>query len=304
MTIPVCAIRAADIQQICKLPSSLYKSFSFFVSGDNIKRNISPSFPSNCYHLPSAILQTCFNMWTPKSIGDIIATACAAGTACGIAAGLVYFHCETQRKKAAHEAERVAENNHIAGIIKAADFIWDKHGSQRRTARAFEPFVDHHVRVATILAEHGVQDTSAHQAAYLFGVVTDTPTSLDEVREAFGPKVAGIVEELSEDGDVPAHHRPQKMLGRANGLSRGARLVLLAHKIDTLKDMIVDTPERWYEFRVRNWCKSAEQVFHSLGKTHGGLEKTLSGVFRKVHHNTSPAVKEKAVVARNSALGA
>lgn len=203
----------------------------------------------------------------------IVFSACAAGTACGIAAAHLYLqHLEAQNP--------AARNPEVESILEAIRFSASKHRDQQRQNRTCEPLVNHFLRVAKILTDHGVNDTSVLQAGILLGVVTYADTPLSDVREKFGLKVAGILEELSEDDKVPGHIRPQKMLARANRLSREARLVLLAHKLDVLKDILEATPSGWDSLRVENYSKWAEQVVVSMDGTHAGLEKELATVFR------------------------
>lgn len=78
------------------------------------------------------------------------------------------------------------------------------------------------------------------------------------------------------------------MLSRVNRLSRQAKLMLLAHKLDGIQDLMDTTPHRWDEFRVRNWFKWAKQVFENVRGMHMGLENTLTDVLRKVHENKRP----------------
>lgn len=52
--------------------------------------------------------------------------------------------------------------------------------------------------VAYLLVEAGVEDVDVLQAALLHDTVEDTATSPQELQEAFGPRVAGLVAEVGE----------------------------------------------------------------------------------------------------------
>lgn len=243
-------------------------------------------------------------MWSSGKIA-IAFTACAAGSACGIAAAQIYFTSSRVSLRESLDAELMAARQaEVTGTIEAAQFCSDKHRDQRRPYRTREPFVNHFLRVAGILKDHGVQDVSVLQASLLFGVVTESYTSLRELREKFGSKVAGIVEELTEDGKVPVYLRPQKMLARTKGLSREARIVLLAHKLDTILDLLEATPPDWEVHQVESCCKWTEQVVISVSGTHAGLEKNLTDLFRVMHLKILFAAKEEAPFERTPAAAA
>ena len=66
-----------------------------------------------------------------------------------------------------------------------------------------EQFVQHPIAVADLLVEAGYNGPVI-SAAYLHDVVEHTDVRLAELRERFGPEVAGVVDSLSED---PEHRR-------------------------------------------------------------------------------------------------
>src|SRR5215467_9586056 len=64
-----------------------------------------------------------------------------------------------------------------------------------------EQFVEHPIAVAELLRDAGYNGPII-SAAYLHDVVEKTDVELDEIRERFGPEVAGLVDSLSEDSEV------------------------------------------------------------------------------------------------------
>src|SRR6187200_3153570 len=61
-----------------------------------------------------------------------------------------------------------------------------------------EQFVEHPIAVSRLLSDSGY-DGSLIAADYLDDVVVKTDVELDEIRERFGPSVADLVDQLSED---------------------------------------------------------------------------------------------------------
>src|SRR5262245_43516382 len=74
-----------------------------------------------------------------------------------------------------------------------------------------EQFVEHPIAVANLLAESGY-DGPLIAAAYLHDVVEKTPVELDEIRERFGPEVAGLVESLTENPDIEGYGARKRAL--------------------------------------------------------------------------------------------
>ncbi|HVM53183.1 MAG TPA: HD domain-containing protein [Acidimicrobiales bacterium] len=85
----------------------------------------------------------------------------------------------------------------LADAVEAA-LAW--HGDQRR--KDGSPYVSHLLQVAGLVLEHG-GSMDAAVAAVLHDVVEDTGATLDDVRDRFGPVVAGIVESCTDSLDLP-----------------------------------------------------------------------------------------------------
>jgi guanosine-3',5'-bis(diphosphate) 3'-pyrophosphohydrolase len=75
------------------------------------------------------------------------------------------------------------------------------HAGQVRNGSGGTPYIEHPVRVAALLDEHGHGD-EVLAAALLHDVVEDSETSLDELREKFGEGVAGLVGAMTDDEEV------------------------------------------------------------------------------------------------------
>ncbi|MER7275076.1 HD domain-containing protein [Dactylosporangium sp. NPDC000244] len=92
----------------------------------------------------------------------------------------------------------------LATLDAAVAFAVERHGDQRRPAG--EPYVEHLLEALEVLVEAvGERDPDTLCAAVLHDVVEDTPTTLDEVRERFGPRVAELVGWVTKQGDREAY---------------------------------------------------------------------------------------------------
>lgn len=81
-------------------------------------------------------------------------------------------------------------------IRRAFQFALDAHGDIRR--KSGEPYIIHPLEVATICAREIGLGTKSIVAALLHDVVEDTPVTLEEIDELFGPKIAEIIDGLTK----------------------------------------------------------------------------------------------------------
>jgi GTP pyrophosphokinase len=85
-------------------------------------------------------------------------------------------------------------------VLRAARFAIAAHGTDLR--RSGEPYVVHPIAVATILARIQL-DSETIAGALLHDVVEDTPIEIAEIEEAFGSRVARLVDGVSKLGRIP-----------------------------------------------------------------------------------------------------
>ena len=86
-----------------------------------------------------------------------------------------------------------------------------------------EQFVEHPIAVADLLMRAGY-DGPMISAAYLHDVVEHADVELDELRERFGPEIAGLVDSLSEDPGIDGYGARKRDLRRRILESGGTRL--------------------------------------------------------------------------------
>ena len=84
-------------------------------------------------------------------------------------------------------------------VKEAARFAAFAHGAiNQRRKYTFKPYIVHPAEVARLLWRAGERDPRVLAAAWLHDVVEDTPTTLEQVRQAFGETVATWVDELTD----------------------------------------------------------------------------------------------------------
>jgi (p)ppGpp synthase/HD superfamily hydrolase len=96
-------------------------------------------------------------------------------------------------------AERIAAATERSPLVRnALEQARADHEGQIRNGSGGMPFVEHPIRVAALLDEHGYGE-EVLAAALLHDVVEDTETTLDELREKFGGEVGGLVGAMTDD---------------------------------------------------------------------------------------------------------
>lgn len=135
------------------------------------------------------------------------------------------------------------EEGDIQIIRKAFELAVDAHKEMRR--KSGEPYIYHPLAVARIAAEEIGLGTTSIVCALLHDVVEDTPTTIEEIREDFGDKVANIIDGLTKISGVfdqsssPQAENFRKMLLT---LSDDVRVILIKlcdrlHNMRTLEHM-------------------------------------------------------------------
>ena len=83
----------------------------------------------------------------------------------------------------------------FAMIDRAYALAEKAHGEQRR--RSGEPYICHPLSVAQILVELGM-DSESIAAALMHDVAEDTPVTVAEIKQKFGPEVALLVDGVTK----------------------------------------------------------------------------------------------------------
>jgi GTP diphosphokinase / guanosine-3',5'-bis(diphosphate) 3'-diphosphatase len=106
-----------------------------------------------------------------------------------------------------------------------------------------EQFVEHPIAVARLLIRLGY-DGTVIAAAYLHDAVEKTSLELDEIRERFGPEVAGLIECLTEDQEIEGYAERKRAL-RECILDSGGDTVIIyaADRVANMRDWREVDPE-------------------------------------------------------------
>ena len=167
-------------------------------------------------------------------------------------------------------------------LIEALAFAADKHRDHRRKDEGASPYINHPIAVANLLAnEGGITDIEILCAALLHDTVEDTETLPEELAEAFGPAISGIVMEVTDDRSLPKAERKQAQVDHAPHLSIKARAVKLADKTCNLRDIAENPPHWWTNERRRDYFDWAKRVIDGLRGDWPRLEAAFDRALEK-----------------------
>jgi (p)ppGpp synthase/HD superfamily hydrolase len=172
----------------------------------------------------------------------------------------------------------------LADILRAALFAGRVHATHRRKGMASEPYVNHVLEVAEILAAHAAPP-EAIIAGLLHDVVEDSdqdpePTTLEHIAVQFGAAVAGIVAELSDDKSLPKEVRKALQVRQAPKASEAAKLVKLADKISNLRAIAASPPANWDHARRLEYVGWAGRVAAGLRGVNPALDALFDATYR------------------------
>ena len=137
-------------------------------------------------------------------------------------------------------------------LLTALSFAADRHRDQRRKGAEASPYINHPIAVATVLAtEGGVLDDEMLVAAILHDTVEDTKTTPAELHELFGPNVAALVRELTDDKSLPKQVRKQLQIEHAPQSSVRAKQLKIADKICNIRDVARTPPSATCGWQIR-----------------------------------------------------
>jgi len=158
-------------------------------------------------------------------------------------------------------------------LLRAMLFSARKHRTQRRKDEEASPYINHPIEVAELIANvGGVSDLPTLMAAILHDTVEDTGSTFAELEEDFGPDVRLLVEEVTDDKNLPKEVRKQLQINHAQALSSRAKQIKIADKICNVHDVIHTPPPNWALGRRREYLQWAAKVVEGCRGSNANLE--------------------------------
>ena len=172
----------------------------------------------------------------------------------------------------------------VQNILSAVVFAAQKHTNQRRNGAAAEPYINHVVEVAELVAGALLEpDTNLVIAALLHDTIEDAGVTIEELTERFGVDVAQLVAEVTDDKSLPKEERKRLQVANAPRKSERAQMITLADKIANLSSLYSSPPVGWDSERKKEYLLWCGQVVDGLAKPNSILLAEFDAVLGRLH---------------------
>lgn len=182
----------------------------------------------------------------------------------------------------ANPDEQAVSARPVQRILAAARFAAEKHASQKRKGLAEEPYLNHLIEVADLIAGSSeILDTNLVMAGLLHDSIEDVGVTAEDLERRFGADVAGLVLEVTDDKSLPKETRKALQVQNAPHKSVRAQVIKLADKISNLRSILASPPANWSYERKRQYFDWANQVVSGLTAPNSGLKAEFDRVFAR-----------------------
>ena len=170
--------------------------------------------------------------------------------------------------------------NDLVLLARAADYAARQHVAQRRKGDKAEPYVNHLIEVAALLAETtGGEDVVLLMGGLLHDTLEDTDATYEDLADRFGPEVAALVAEVTDDKSLPKEARKRLQVETTAKKSRRAKLLKIADKTSNLRGLVRSPPSGWTQERLRDYVVWAELVVRSCRGLNAKLEAAFEAAY-------------------------
>ena len=161
-------------------------------------------------------------------------------------------------------------------LLTAVRFAAEQHRDHRRKGKIAAPYINHPIGVAERLAGAGLEhDSELLMAAVLHDVIEDTQATEEELTARFGPRVAAIVMEVTDDKSFQEAERKERVVASIAAKSKEARLLKLCDLIENVND-VIHHPPNWSESRKNRYFDWGERVVAAMAGIHPRLEREFT----------------------------
>jgi (p)ppGpp synthase/HD superfamily hydrolase len=170
----------------------------------------------------------------------------------------------------------------VQRILAAARFAGERHAGQKRKGEAGEPYINHLIEVAELVAcSDNVLDTNLVMAAFLHDTVEETGVTQQELQQRFGGDVAALVMEVTDDKSLPKDVRKALQVENAHRQSPRAQSLKLADKISNLRAILSSPPANWSVDRKRQYFEWARDVISGLTAPNARLKAEFDRTYAR-----------------------
>jgi GTP diphosphokinase / guanosine-3',5'-bis(diphosphate) 3'-diphosphatase len=171
----------------------------------------------------------------------------------------------------------------VQRILAAAHFAAQCHAMQKRKGEAGEPYINHLIEVAELVAGSShVLDSNLVIAGFLHDSVEDTGVTAEELEQRFGSDVASLVMEVTDDKSLPKETRKALQVKNAHTITARAQILKLADKISNLRSLLTSPPANWTQERKRQYFEWARDVISGLTAPNPSLKAEFDRTYARI----------------------
>jgi guanosine-3',5'-bis(diphosphate) 3'-pyrophosphohydrolase len=175
-------------------------------------------------------------------------------------------------------------------VLKAADAAARWHVHQRRKGAAKEPYINHLLEVASLVAEATEgKDPNLVIAALLHDAIEDCEVPHTLIGETFGADVAELVAEVTDDKTLEKE-RKKRQVETAHKKSVRAKMLKLADKTSNMRALVSSPAPDWSVRRRIEYIELARRVADGLRGTNALLEKQFDDAARAAEKSLIPTL--------------
>ena len=185
----------------------------------------------------------------------------------------------------------------ITRLTHAAHWAAKAHKDQQRKGVDAEPYVNHLLEVAELIAlADAAVDVEVLIAGLLHDTVEDVDVTRDDIVAVFGTRVADLVLAVTDDKTQSKDRRKWLQIQHAPGLCHDAKLIKLADKTSNLRALVRTPPAGWGLERLADYVVWAAAVVEACGPVDASLER----LFWEAHAVAAAAYPRPSLVEKNA----
>jgi (p)ppGpp synthase/HD superfamily hydrolase len=175
-------------------------------------------------------------------------------------------------------------------VLRAADAAARWHVHQRRKGSAQEPYVNHLLEVASLVAEatHG-EDPDLVIAALLHDAIEDQEVPGELIAREFGKEAADLVGEVTDDKRLAKEERKRLQIENASKKSTRAKMIKLADKTSNLRAIAYSPSPDWSVKRRLEYIEFSKRVVAGLRGVSAWLEQQFDRAVEEAERSLAVA---------------
>ena len=173
-------------------------------------------------------------------------------------------------------------------VLKAADAAARWHVHDRRKGAAEEPYVNHLLEVASLVAEAtDGQDPALVIAALLHDAIEDQEVPREIIAATFENEVARLVEEVrGQQETLPKPERKRLAIETAPQKSGRAKILKFADMTSNLRAIAASPPRDWSVKRRLDYVAWTAQVAAGMGGVNSWIEERFQEAVQLAEKST------------------